>query len=53
MSATDAAIYKKSFGSGNTTLIILNEEMNDIKKMVNSLKESFLLIKGVRQIIKY
>ena len=29
---TDAAIQKKMFGSGTTTLIIPNEEMNDIMK---------------------
>ena len=29
-SATYAAIHKKMFGSGLTTLIIPNEEMNDI-----------------------
>ena len=28
-SATDGAIYKKMFGSGVTTLVIYNEEMND------------------------
>ena len=33
-SAADAAIYKKMFGSAVTTLIILNEEMNDIRKIV-------------------
>ena len=33
-SATDAAIRKKMFGSGNTTLIISNEEMSDIMKKV-------------------
>ena len=27
-STTDAAIHKKMFGSGNTTLTISNEEMN-------------------------
>ena len=32
-SATDAAIYNKIFGSGTTTLIISNEEMNDIIKI--------------------
>ena len=37
-SATNAAIHKKIFGSGTTTLIILNEEMNDIMKIVNSLE---------------
>ena len=35
-----------------TTLIIMNEEMNDIKKIVKSLEESALLIKGVSQTIK-
>ena len=38
-SATDAAIYKKMFGSGVITLINLNEEMNDTK-IVKSFKES-------------
>ena len=35
--ATDAAIHKKMFGSGVTTLIIWNEEMNNIMKIVRSL----------------
>ena len=51
-SATDAAIHKKMFGSGFTTLIISNEEMNDIMKIVKSLEESRLLIKGVFETIK-
>ena len=34
VSITDAAILQKMFGSGNTTLIISNEEMNDIMKIV-------------------
>ena len=38
--AKDAAIHMKMFGSGNTTLIISNEEMNDITKIVNSLEKS-------------
>ena len=33
-SATDAAIQKKNLGSGMTTLIISNEEMNDVMKIV-------------------
>ena len=45
--ATDAAIHKVRFGSGNTTLIISNEEMNGIIKIVESLEESGLLITGV------
>ena len=40
------------FGSGTTTLIISNEEMNNIMRIVKSLEESGLLIKGVSQAIK-
>ena len=49
--ATDTAIHKKMFGSGNRTLIISNEEMNDIMK-IKSLEESVLLIKDVSETIK-
>ena len=51
-SAIDAAIHKKMFGYGFTTLIISNEEMNDFMKTVKSLEESQLLIKGVSETIK-
>ena len=51
VSATDAAVHKKIFGLGMTTLIISNEEMNDIIKIVKSLEESDLLIKGVSKTI--
>ena len=59
-SATNAAIHKKMFGSGrpsnlalcNTILIISNEEMNDIMKIVTSLEESGLLIKDISKTIK-
>ena len=44
-STTDAAIHNKMFGSGFRTLIISNEEINDIMKIVKSLEESGLLIK--------
>ena len=37
------------FGYVNTTLIIPNEEMNDLIKTVKSLKEFGLLRKGVSQ----
>ena len=40
------------FGSGFKTLIISNEEMQDIMKIVKSLEEPGLLIKGVSEIIK-
>ena len=51
-SASDAAIHEKIFGSDFTTLIISNEEMNDIMKIVKSFKESGSLIKGVSETIK-
>ena len=34
------------------TLIISNEEMNDVMKIIKSLEESGLLIKGISEIIK-
>ena len=51
-SATDAAIHKKIFGFGITILIISNEKMNNVMKIVKSLKESGLLIKSVSETIK-
>ena len=50
--AANVAIHKKMFGSGNTILIIYNEEINDIMKIIKSLEESGLLIKGVSETIK-
>ena len=47
MSATDIAIQKNIYGSGKTALIISKEEMEDIMKIVKSLEESGLLIKGI------
>ena len=43
-SVTDAAINKKIFGSGTTTLIISNDEMNGIFKIVKSLEDSGILL---------
>ena len=40
---------KKMFEYGTITLIISNEEMNDIMKINKSLEESGLLIKGVSE----
>ena len=48
-SAADAGIHNKILGSGNTTLIISNDEIHDIIKIVKSLKYSGLLIKGVTE----
>ena len=52
-SAADAGIHKKILGSGNnTTVIISNDEMDDILKKVKSLEDSGVLLKGVSEIIQ-
>ena len=51
-SAIDAVIQKKIHGSGTTTLLICNEEMNDIIKIVQALEDSNILLKGVTNAIK-
>ena len=51
-SAADEVIHKKMFGSGTTTLIISDEEMDDIMKIVKFLEESGLLMKGVSETIE-
>ena len=53
MSGIDGAIQKKIHGSGTTALIISNEEMNDIIKIVQALKDSNILLKGVTKTIKH
>ena len=40
------------YGSGAPALIISNEEMEDIMKIVKSLEESELLITGISETIK-
>ena len=52
MSAEDAAIQKKIYGSGTTALKISNEENEDIMRIVKSLEESELLIKEISETIK-
>ena len=62
-SAADAGIHKKILGSGrpldlapphnNTILIISNDEMDDILKIVKSLQGSGLLLKGVSETIQH
>ena len=61
-SATDTGIHKKLLESGkrpldlalpnNKTLIIPNDEMKDIIEVVNSLKDSGFLLKGVSETIQ-
>ena len=59
MSAIDGSIKKKMLGSGATkgagtiTLIISNNEMNDIIKIVKSLEDYGVLLKGVIETIKH
>ena len=52
VSAIDARIQKKIHGSETTTLIISNEEMNHILKIVQALEDSNILLKGVTNTIK-
>ena len=59
-SAIDAGIQKKIHGSGSpsssasrtTTLIISNEEMNGVTKIIQALEDSNILLKGVTKTIK-
>ena len=53
-SSIDAGIQKKKIYSGSrtTTLVISNEEMNDIVKISQALKNSRILLKGVTETIK-
>ena len=52
-SAADVRIHKKIIGSGNiTTLIISNDEIEDIIKLVKSFEDSGLLLKGVTEIVQ-
>ena len=43
---------KKILGSGNTTLIISNKDMDDLIKIVKSLEDSGLLLKGVTETVQ-
>ena len=53
MSAIDGSIKKKMFGLGATTLTISNDEMDDILKIVKSLEDSNVLLKGVSETIQH
>ena len=53
MSAIDGSIKKKMLGSGAATLIISNDEMGDILKMIKSLEDSGVLLKGVSETIQH
>ena len=58
-SAADAGIHKKTLWSGRSsssalhkTLIISNDEMEDIIKIIKSLEDSGLLLKGVSETVQ-
>ena len=58
-STADTGIHKKILGSGNpssshnnTVLIISNDEIGDIIKIVKSLEDSGLLLKGVTETVQ-
>ena len=51
-SAINTGIQKKIHGSGTTTLIISNEEINDIMKITQDLEDSNILLKGVTKTMK-
>ena len=50
-SAADAGIQKKIHGSRRTALIISNEDMNGIMKIVQALEDSNILLKLVTKTI--
>ena len=51
-STADAGRYKKILGSGTTTLIISNDEMEGVMKIVKSLEDYCSLLKGVSETIQ-
>ena len=53
LSAIDGSIKKKMLGSGTTTLLISNDEMDHILKIVKSLEDSGVLLKGVSETIQH
>ena len=53
MFAIDGSIKKKMLGSGTTTLIISNDEIDDIIKTVKFLENAGILLKGVSETIHH
>ena len=53
MSAIDGSIKKKMLGSGAATATISNDEMDGILKIVKSLENSGVLLKGVSETIQH
>ena len=51
-SAIDEGTQKKIHGSRTATLIISKEEMNGIMEIIQALKDSNILLKGITKTIK-
>ena len=52
-SATDAVMDKKILGSGNhTTLIVSNDDMQYLLKIVKSLEDGGILLDGITETVK-
>ena len=51
-SVADAGIHKNILGSGTATLILSNDEMKDLIRIVKSLEDSGLFLKGVCKTIQ-
>ena len=47
--AIDTGVEETIYGSGETSLIISNEEINEIMKIVQALEYSNILLKGVKK----
>ena len=52
MSATDADIQKKMYGSGTKTVRFSNKNLDDMTEIVKALEDSDILMKGVTKALK-
>ena len=52
MSATDAAIQKKMYGSGTKMVEFSHKDLDDMTKIVKALEDSDVLMKGVTKALK-
>ena len=52
MFAIDESIQKRIHGSGATTLLTANEDMDDIMKIIEALENSDILLKGATKTIE-
>ena len=52
MTATDAAVQKKMYGSRTKTVEFPNKDLDDMTKIVKALEDSDILMKGVTKTLK-